>query len=204
VVWKGTSVGLTNLNGQLRGLLESRDELIPDYIEQLNELTAVIVREVNALHRTGYGLDGTTDTDFFDPNMTDAATIRINPQVEANVNRIVASSSDAGDNLIALAISDLRHAAVTADNTMSMNEFYSSLVGTLGVQTQEATSLTENYELLVNQIDNSRQSVQGVSLDEEMANLVKSQHAYDAAARVITAMDQALDTVIAGMGIVGR
>jgi len=43
-----------------------------------------------------------------------------------------------------------------------------------------------------------------VSLDEEMANLIKYQHAYDAAARVITAMDAALDTVINGMGIVGR
>jgi flagellar hook-associated protein 1 FlgK len=57
---------------------------------------------------------------------------------------------------------------------------------------------------MVQQVDNMRQSVQGVSLDEEMANMIKYQHAYDAAARVITTMDQALDTVINGMGIVGR
>jgi flagellar hook-associated protein 1 FlgK len=57
---------------------------------------------------------------------------------------------------------------------------------------------------LVQQILNARESVQGVSLDEEMTNLVKFQHAYDAAARVITAMDEALDTVIFRMGITGR
>ena len=59
-------------------------------------------------------------------------------------------------------------------------------------------------ELLVHQIENARESVQGVSLDEEMTNLIRYQHAYDAAARVITAMDQALETVISKMGIVGR
>jgi flagellar hook-associated protein 1 FlgK len=56
----------------------------------------------------------------------------------------------------------------------------------------------------VQQIENSRQSVQGVSLDEEMANLVKYQHAYEAAARVITVMDEALSTLITRTGIVGR
>jgi flagellar hook-associated protein 1 FlgK len=89
-------------------------------------------------------------------------------------------------------------------NTSTMNDYYTSLVGKLGIETSEATSFSKNYELLVQQVDNSRQSVQGVSLDEEMANMIKYQHADDAAARVITTMDQALDTVIHGMGTVGR
>jgi flagellar hook-associated protein 1 FlgK len=90
------------------------------------------------------------------------------------------------------------------DNSVTINDFYNSLVGTLGIETHEAQSFTENYELLGHQIENARQSVEGVSLDEEMANMVKFQHAYDAAARVITAVDQALDTVIHDLGIVGR
>jgi len=72
------------------------------------------------------------------------------------------------------------------------------------VETGKAKTLKSNYELLTQQVDNFRQSVQGVSLDEEMTQMIKYQHAYDAAARVITTMDEALGTVIQGMGVVGR
>ena len=58
----------------------------------------------------------------------------------------------------------------------------------------------KNQQALVTQIDNSRQSLEGVSLDEEMANMIEQQHAYSAAAKVITAMDEALDTIINRMG----
>ena len=58
--------------------------------------------------------------------------------------------------------------------------------------------------MLINQIENSRQSVQGVSLDEEMAEMVKMQHSYAAAAKLITYIDQALEEVIHGMGVVGQ
>ena len=78
------------------------------------------------------------------------------------------------------------------------------MVGTLGVESKEAQSFAGNFELLLEQIEFQRQSVEGVSLDEEMTNMVKYQQSYDAAARFITAMDEALDTVISTMGIVGR
>ena len=84
------------------------------------------------------------------------------------------------------------------------NDYYNGIVGELGIETNTAISFTRNSELMVHQIENARESVQGVSLDEEMTNLIRFQHAYDAAARVITAMDEALDTVIGRMGIVGR
>jgi flagellar hook-associated protein 1 FlgK len=88
--------------------------------------------------------------------------------------------------------------------TATINEYYNSIVGQIGVESSKANNLKENYQILVEQLENARQSVQGVSLDEEMAQMIKYQHAFDAAARVITTMDQALDTVINGMGIVGR
>ena len=204
LVWQGTDVELTNLNGQLKGLLESRDQKIPEFLDQLNDLAQSLVQQVNTIHSAGYGADGSTGVNFFDPNFTDAATIRINSEIESDVNRIVASTGPDGDNLVALAISDLRNQRIAADNTMTINDFYNSLVGKLGIDTQEAKSFTNNYELLVAQVDNARQSVQGVSLDEEMTNMIKFQHAYDAAARVITTMDEALDLVINGMGVVGR
>ncbi|MDX9858171.1 MAG: flagellar hook-associated protein FlgK [candidate division Zixibacteria bacterium] len=204
LVWQGTAVQLRNKNGQLAGLIQSRDELIPQYQAQLDELARTLVTEVNAIHALGYGLDGTTGYNFFDPNFTDALTIRISPAITEDINKMAAGLTIDGDNEVALRLSELRNSAVMSNSTQSMNDFYSSLIGTLGVETHEASSFTSNYELLAQQIDNSRQSVQGVSLDEELANLVKYQHAYDAAARVITTMDQALDTVIGSMGIVGR
>ena len=68
----------------------------------------------------------------------------------------------------------------------------------------EANDVTETQTMLVEQLENHRQSVMGTSLDEELVNMIKFQHAYEAAARVITTMDEAIDTVINGMGIVGR
>lgn len=207
LVWKGTDVELKNLNGELAGLIEARDKTIPEYIDQLDELARTIVEEVNAIHSTGYGSDGSTGVNFFDPNNLTAATIRLNSALNGDGFEKVAASGSAtgeGDNSIALALSDLRSLTVAGNGTMSINSFYNSLVGKLGVETQEAISFAANYELLIHQVDNARQAVQGVSLDEEMTNLIRFQHAYDAAARVITAMDQALETVIKSMGIVGR
>ncbi|MBK7141044.1 MAG: flagellar hook-associated protein FlgK [bacterium] len=206
LVWRGTDVKLTNLNGELYGLIQSRDEVLPRYIDELNTLTGTIIEQVNSIHMSGYGAADSTDVPFFDPTFTEAATIRINQAIMQDSNKIAASStaSPAFDNAIALAISELRNLQVMDKNTSTMGDYYTSLVGKLGIETSEASAFSQNYELLVQQVDNSRQSVQGVSLDEEMANMIKFQHAYDAAARVITTMDQALDTVIHGMGTVGR
>jgi flagellar hook-associated protein 1 FlgK len=204
IVWKGTSVRLTNLSGQLAGLAESRDVIIPNNVAQLDELARTVIDQVNTLHVSGYGMNGTTGVSFFDPNFLTAATMRLGQEIVNDSSKVVASSAISGNNNVALAVSELRDTRVMVNGTSSMSEFYNSLVGTIGLQAKDATSTTQNFELLVQQISNARQSVEGVSLDEEMANLIKYQHAYDASARLITAMDQALETVISGMGIVGR
>ncbi|MBI5266141.1 MAG: flagellar hook-associated protein FlgK [candidate division Zixibacteria bacterium] len=204
IVWKGTSVQLTNLSGQLAGVMETRDVLVQDNLDGLDELAQTIIEQVNAIHVTGYGMNGTTGVAFFDPNFSSASTMRLSQDVANDQGKVAAASVITGDNHIALALSELRDAKVMNENVSSMNDFYSSLVGLAGMKAKEASTTSQNFELLVQQISNARQSVEGVNLDEEMANLVRSQHAYDASARVITAMDQALDTVISGMGVVGR
>lgn len=206
LVWEGTKISFKNLNGQIKGLLDSRDKIIPKYLSKLDQIAKSIVDSVNAVHRTGYGLNNSTGIEFFDSRFTTAATIQLNQEVVVSPEKIAAATlmDSVGDNTMALALFDLSNQLLMRDNSMTVNDFYNSLVGTLGVQTHEAGSFTNNYELLGQQINNARQSVEGVSLDEEMANIIKFQHAYDAAARVITTFDQALDTVIKGMGIVGR
>ncbi|MNR37328.1 Flagellar hook-associated protein 1 [compost metagenome] len=77
-------------------------------------------------------------------------------------------------------------------------------MGQLGVQSQEAQRQTANSSILVQQVESQRQSVSGVSLDEEMSNLIKFQHAYSAASRFMTTFDQLLDKLINSTGVVGR
>jgi len=118
-----------------------------------------------------------------------------------------------GNNELALQIAGLKNVKFNFDgsglqkiilNGGTFDEFLRAVVGTIGVQTQEATRQTENQKILVDQVESRRQSVSGVSLDEEMANMIKFQHAYNAAARALTTFDEALDKVINSMGVVGR
>ncbi|MBE3568893.1 MAG: flagellar hook-associated protein FlgK [Bacillales bacterium] len=88
--------------------------------------------------------------------------------------------------------------------TGTINSYYEGIIGGLGVDSQQAQRLSNNSNALLQSADERRQSVSSVSLDEEMTNLIKYQHAYNAAARNITVIDEMLDKVINGMGIVGR
>jgi len=91
----------------------------------------------------------------------------------------------------------------TTTNT-SITAFYQGIIGGMGVQSQEANRLMTNSGILVDSVDQHRKSISSVSLDEEMTDMVKFQHAYNAAARNITVIDEMLDKIINGMGIVGR
>ncbi|MFC4777819.1 flagellar hook-associated protein FlgK [Paenibacillus sp. GCM10023252] len=117
-----------------------------------------------------------------------------------------------GNNVLANLMAGLKDTSFKFSPTASGNgiangtidSFYQSMLGQLGVQAQEATRQYMNQQDIVTQVESSRQSVSGVSLDEEMSELIKFQHAYSAAARFMTTVDETLDKVINGMGIVGR
>jgi flagellar hook-associated protein 1 FlgK len=80
-------------------------------------------------------------------------------------------------------------------------DFMKSLVATLGVDSQQAQNYQTNQEVIVKQIENRRLSDSGVSMDEEMANMVKFQHAYNASARMIQTMAEIYDTLINRLGV---
>jgi len=205
IVWKGTQSIIKVNGGELKGLIDTRDKIVPEVRDKLDELAASLVTQVNAVHQTGSGLDGTGGLNFFNSAFTSAGTIQLETAIVNNPILIAASASgEPGDNVIALQIADLRTENVMSFGTTSITEYYNSMIGSLGVDSQEAQTFKGNYEVLVQQINQSRESVQGVSLDEEATELVKMQHAYNAAARVITVMDEALGTIIQGMGVVGR
>jgi flagellar hook-associated protein 1 FlgK len=192
--------------------------------------TKVTVNGINGLHELGYSLEDppASGIPFF--SLKEGATefnansLTVNPAILKKVASIAASSrvyvaTDGstkvvkGNNEIALSLASFQNQKFDFDPSSNgtplltsgtFDEFLRAIVGQLGVQSQEANRQTTNQQALVDQVDSRRQSVSGVSLDEEMANMIKYQHAYNAAARSLTTFDEMLDKVINSMGIVGR
>jgi len=200
--FKGTGIDVLNPGGTLEGILEARDTVVVERQAELDLMATELVSAVNNIHRQGYGLNGETDIDFFDPNTTGAKNIQLNYLISSDVSNIAAGlNGETGDNSNALGMAALRDQLIMRNGQVTFNEYYGAIVGKVGVKTNEAKNKETNQIALVSQIMNSRESLSGVSLDEEMANMIQFQHAYEAAARVITVMDSALDTIINQMGV---
>lgn len=184
--------------GALRGLIESRDLTIPDFQSRLDTVAATMVEGVNGLHRGGTGSTGTSGVDFFDNAKLTASNISLDDRIIADLNNISASGDgNAGDNGVALGIAALRNddslAALGGD---TIEGFYFTLIGEVGARSKEAQTMAGNHRLFSSQIENRRQSVQGVSLNDEAAKLVLFQRAYQAAARTVSIIDDLMEVTI--------
>ncbi len=191
-------------SGELRGLLDARDKDLPNLITKLNDFANGLMAQINAIHQTGYGLDNTTGLDFL--TGTGASDIAINAVLEANPHQIATggAANQPGDGSVALAIANLQLANTMSGSTMTFDTYYGNMVSVLGADVARAQGLQQSSNLLNSHLEGMRQSVAGVNLDEEMTNLQSAQHAYDAAARVITTIDEMLDQLINRTGVVGR
>ncbi len=137
---------------------------------------------------------------------TDASNIQVDAAIN-NLDNIAAGGGPLpfapGDNGNALALAALKHDNTTM-GTATFDDYFRGMTAQLGVDSQAATRMVGNQLLLLSQLDNQKEQVSGVSLDEEMTNMIKFQHAYNAAARVVTAMDEMLETIVNRLGMVGR
>ncbi len=201
-----------DLNGMFDHLINGQD------LKDANG-NDVHVEGINDILTSGYSLiknpDGTMQKGkaLFDTSGSGSSFIEqttINAAVKANAATIGASSrNDAPSNGdIASDISKLKDQTFTFDIAgsndqvqTSVNDFYSALVSRLGSNAQSSERTVNNHESVLQSIDNNRMSVSGVSLDEEMANLVQFQHAYNAAARYVSTTDELLDVIINRMGV---
>lgn len=210
--------------GKFLGLREAWDQ-VERYKADLDALAKALAGNVNTIHQEGAttgdtekGLDlyGNPGGLFFvkegaSDAPTGAGDIAVNPDLISDVNKIAAASGTPssppvppppGDGTNALAIAQLRNKQVTiGSGTYTIDDFYRNLVARLGVSAHEANRMVENQTTLVDQLKQRRDSLSGVSLDEEMANLIQFQRAYEAAARVIATMDSLLDTIINRMAV---
>jgi flagellar hook-associated protein 1 FlgK len=101
-------------------------------------------------------------------------------------------------------LSEARYSSLIADGRVNFNDFYGSFIGEMGIEAETSSQMHINTQTMKGQITNTREGVKGVSLDEEMSNLIKYQHAFTAAARIITAVDEMIQTVVSRLGLVGR
>ncbi len=225
LAWKGSNEELELSGGSIKSLVESRDIVVKNYREKLNEFVKGIASEVNAIHITGYGVGDTppalpTHRYFFvnaltgDESDIDLSTIAFNPDLNDFDN--IASAEEAfnnEDNRVALKISELRLNDYFSDDNyetdlterkFNFDEFYRNLISDLGNKGQEASISVDAQKLLVDQIEYRRQSVSAVSMDEEMSNLIKYEHSYNAAARIVNVMDEMLEIIVNKIGLVGR
>jgi flagellar hook-associated protein 1 FlgK len=181
---------------------------IPSLKERLNELFNKLTTEINNIHRSGYGL-GTpapTGIDFFTAIDSSKPLEMGNVQVNSallDLNNIAAGTSSAkGDYSNAEKIIDLRHSKLLGDTTdpVDFDEYYKDTITWIGSKSQEASSMSENQGKLVSEIKNKKETISGVSLDEEFSNMQKYQHAYQANARVLNTIDGMVDNLINKMG----
>jgi flagellar hook-associated protein 1 FlgK len=192
---------LTPASGELKGILEARDQVLVNQLNGLNTLSAGLITQVNAIHVNGYGTNNVTGLNFF--SGTNASSITVNSAVDANSIATASAINQPGNNNIALQIAALGNFKGMQAGTATLNEFYTSQVTELAVTTKRASDNSYQHGLVVDALANQRESVVGVSLDEEAANMAKAQKAYQAAARILTAYDDLLDLVINRMGRVG-
>ena len=192
---------LTPPSGELKGMLDVRDRVLVDQLTGLNTMSAGLIAQVNTIHSGGYGLNNATGLNFF--NGTDASSITVNSALDANSIATSSAANQAGNNNIALQITALKTVKGMKAGTATLNDFYNTQITELAVTTKRASDNSYQHGLIVNALGNQRESVVGVSLDEEAANMAKAQKAYQAAARVLTAYDDLLDLVINRMGRVG-
>jgi flagellar hook-associated protein 1 FlgK len=188
----GTAAGPAG--GTAQGLVDALSTTLPKYQASLDSVAAALASTVNATHQGGYDLSGAAGGAFF--SGTTAATIAVAITDPAKI----AASSTPGGNLDAGTAHTLGLFGTTAGGA---DQTYKSMVGTMASDVQRASQAASVQSAVVTSVDAQVQSVSGVSFDEETSNMLTYQRAYQASARVLTTVDEMLDTLINKTGRAG-
>ena len=181
--------------GELRGLMDTRDTYASEFIDKLNSLSSGLINNVK------WRLNGaTTDTSFFQG--TDASTIAVSTAM-ANDPTTISSTSDPvnspTNNDIALAMAGLADQKLMDGGTSTFADFSASAIDRAGQVTKDAKNAAQYSQAAVTTLQQQQASISGVSIDEEMANLIKFQFAYQGASRLLNVASELLTDI---MGII--
>jgi len=199
----GTPVNITDQirGGRLGGALEVRDDVIENFLGSVDRMAYTLAEEVNKAHIEGFDRYGKSGVLFFEMPAEvkgAAASLTVNRTIFNDVGRIAAGAQPGapGDNTVANVISSLQNRQLMDGKSATLDDFYNTQVGQIGILTQRAVKNQESQRNVINQLQNIRESISGVSLDEETTKMIEFQKAYDASARLIRTADEMFDTIL--------
>jgi flagellar hook-associated protein 1 FlgK len=205
-------------SGSLASIIKVRNEDLRKLQDDVDGIAFQFTSSVNSIHRQGFvnrpiaiGPDGspaqldgkglTTGLDFFaQPLSKDnaASSIDLSEPVKSDLSNIAAALAPnaPGDNRVAIAISKLQHERIAGEDSVTLEEKYLQTIGNIGLETGKARLDAEQANGLLAQATSIRERLTGVSIDEETANMVRFQHAYEASAKIMQAADEMFKTVL--------
>lgn len=182
----------------------------------LNEFANAFATAFNEAHQAGFDQDGNQGKEFFVKvgDRISAEDIAVNTLITADTRKIATAGKDGdpAENITKIVNNytgkELRLKIEYKGQTDLLaqgkpDDVMKSLIGVLGVDGAESKRKTENQKMITESVDGYRKSVSGVSQDEEMSNMIRYQHAYNASARMITTIDEMIDVIVNRMGRVG-
>jgi flagellar hook-associated protein 1 len=207
VMLDGRNVTSQIKGGQLGGLLEVRDTKLPGYLGQLDEMAGRLIERVNAIHAGGNDYNGAAGGDFFVPftssvpgSYTGAAGSIAVAITDPRKIAAAAAGAGTGNNENALKLAAVADEKLFASGTASTVSFYSVIVFSVASDSSSASQGSSTERHILTQLQNQRDAASGVSLDEEAANLILFQKAFEASARFIQSVDEMTDVLVKMLG----
>ena len=183
--------------GSIGAKLSTINDSVNGARARLDQIASALVTEVNAIHATGYGLNGVTGLDFFDPSATSAASIKVSAAIANDVDSIAASGyvDTPGDSSIAAAISELQHKGLIGSRTLGQE--VTDMLAEVGSRVKAAEADASGHAAVLANLDAMEAGVSAVSVEDEMTAIIELQQAYAATARVLQSAEEMMNTLLA-------
>jgi len=188
---------LTLTNGSMQGTIDARDGTLATMQNSINTLASTLINQVNTINNAGYSSTGTSGNALF--TGSNAATISVNAALVNDPTKLQISNSAtaSGDTSQALLISQLSTATESALSNQTFSDSYGTMVSGLGSALNDANTQVTNQAAVSNMLSTQRGSISGVSVDEEMTNMMTFQRAYEASAQVVTTVNTMMGDTLA-------
>jgi flagellar hook-associated protein 1 len=182
--------------GSIRGSIDSRDIDLASVRGNIDLIAANLISRVNAVHSAGFSLTGSTGENLF--TGTDAASIQVNAKIAGDPRLIQASDTAGatGNNKVVLQLAQLASESQSGLKDQTFSGYYNQSVAAMGQDLSSINTQIGNQDIVQSMLERQRDSVMGVSVDEEMTDLIKYQRAFQASAKLITTVDEMLDIVM--------
>jgi flagellar hook-associated protein 1 FlgK len=193
---QGVDITSKLTSGQLAGLIQVRDQALPGLVSNLDTLASGLANALNTANAKGFDLYGNPGGNLFVPPSVSGQGYAATMAVAITDPELIAASSDGsqGSNGNVAVLAAVQNADVAGGQTPT--DYYSSIVANVGNDVSNGSAELTSTQLALTQLQDQLGSVSGVSLDEEASNMVQYQRAYDAAAEVVTTVNDMLYTVI--------